>query len=445
MRSSALLLLLTTLVLTPSHPAASFEIQRLASGLERPVYLTAPPGDRERVFIVEQHSGDIHILRLATGSVEPGPFLSIAGISTGHEQGLLCLAFHPDYASNGFFFVYYTDPDTRVVRYQVSADPDVADATSAMAVLSISQPQSNHNGGWLGFGPDDFLYVASGDGGFANDSGSGHTTGTGNAQDTTDNLLGKILRIDVDADDFPADAERNYAIPADNPFAGVAGDDEIWLFGLRNPWRSSFDRQTGDLYIADAGQNRCEEVDIHPASAAPGANFGWRLREGVIATPTGGVGGPAPAGAFDPIFDYPRPAAVESCSGPDGSFEGSVITGGYAYRGPVPELAGRYFFADFSTARLWSLRWDGSAPSSFDGSNYTELTDHTGDPRFTPDLGSFGAISSFGEDDRGNLYLLDLYDGEVFQLPEPNRAQLQAAGILLLLALRGRAAARGRP
>ena len=444
MRALALTALLLCVPLVAFRDASGFEVLRVATGLSRPVFLTAPPGDGERVFIVEQHSGDIHILRLSDDSLEATPFLTVGGLSTGNEQGLLGLAFHPDYASNGFFYVYFTDPDTRVVRYQVSSDPDVADATSATPVLSISQPQSNHNGGWLGFGPDGFLYVSSGDGGAANDSGSGHTSGVGNAQDITDNLLGKILRLDVDGDDFPLDGQRNYSIPPGNPFAGGSGDDEIWLYGLRNPWRPSFDRQTGDLYIADVGQNRCEELDVQPASASPGTNFGWRLREGVIATP-GGVGGPAPAGAVEPIFDYPHFPSFASCSGPGGSFEGFSITGGYVYRGPIPELAGRYFFADFSTARLWSLRWDGSSPALFNGSNYTELTDHTGDPNFTPDIGSLGAISSFGEDALGNLYLLDLADGEVFRLPEPGTAYLQLAGIALLLGLRKRTARRGRP
>ena len=434
--------LLLILVLLLSLAAQAFEVQRIATGLDRPVFLTAPPGDRDRVFVVEQHSGDIHILRLASGNLEATPFLTVSGVSTGNEQGLLGLAFHPDYASNGFFYVYYTNPATQVRRYQVSADPDIADAGSAISVMTLSQPQSNHNGGWLGFGPDGLLYLSVGDGGAANDNGSGHTAGTGNAQDLTNNLLGKILRIDVDGDDFPADATRNYSIPAGNPFAATTGDDEIWLYGLRNPWRPSFDRETGDLYIADVGQNLCEEVNVHPASAAAGANFGWRLREGVIATPS--VGGAAPAGAIDPIFDYPHFPGFETCSGPGGSFSGVSITGGYAYRGPIPELAGRYFFADFSTARLWSLLWDGSDPSGFDGSNYTSLSDHTGDPNFSPDVGSFGAVASFGEDDLGNLYLLDLNDGEVFQLPEPAGPLALAVGALLLLRLRRSAGSQRR-
>jgi glucose/arabinose dehydrogenase len=285
----------------------------------------------------------------------------------------------------------------------------------------------------MGFGPDGFLYIASGDGGGSFDSGSGHTSGTGNAQDITANLLGKILRIDVNGDDFPADPARNYAIPAGNPFAGVVtGDDEIWAYGLRNPWRSSFDRATGDFYIGDVGQGLCEEVNVHPASTPAGANYGWRLREGVIQTPN--VGGPRPLGAIDPIMDYPHDADLNACSDPGAGFQGVAVTGGYVYRGPVPELQGIYFFADFGTGRVWSMRYDGSDPSTFDGTNYTELDDNTGEPEFTPNVGTIGSVSSFGEDAQGNLYVIDL-GGEVFYIPEPPAAWLQLSGVAATFAL----------
>ncbi len=390
--------------------------ERVASGLQTPVFLTAPPGDTTRVLIVEQHTGAIRILRLSDRTLLPTPFLTVPGVSLGNEQGLLGLAFHPDYAINGFFYVDYTNPDTQVVRYQVSLDPNVANPASATPVLSIDQPQPNHNGGWIGFGPDDLLYLASGDGGGSDDDDTGHTALTGNGQDITDNLLGKILRIDVDGDDFPADPARNYAIPPTNPFTNATGDDEIWAYGLRNPWRVSFDRTTGDLYIGDVGQGSCEEIDVQPAASPGGENYGWRLREGLIATPTGGVGGPRPPGAIDPIFNYPHPGA--NCGGPDhgSAFTGFAAVGGYVYRGPVAALSGRYFFADYITAQVWSLVWDGSLPA--DGSNFTDLTDHSTDPLWAPDVGSLGQISSFGEDAAGNLYVLDL-DGEVFLMPEP--------------------------
>jgi glucose/arabinose dehydrogenase len=429
--AAALLVSLAPLPVLPEASAADFQVERVATGLSLPLYLTAPPGDTGRVFIVEQRDGTtgrVRVLDLETLSL--GTFLEVPGVSTGDEQGLLGLAFHPDYASNGLFYVNYTDTGgtTRIVRYAVSADPDVADAGSAAPVLSIAQPQPNHNGGWIAFGPDGYLYVASGDGGGGDDNDTGHTAGTGNAQDITNNLLGKLLRLDVDGDDFPADATRNYAIPADNPFAGVVGDDEIWAYGLRNPWRASFDRATGDLYIGDVGQSNREEIDVQPAASAGGENYGWRLREGTIATPTGGVGGAPPPGAIDPIYDYLHG---------NGPFLGNSVTGGYVYRGPAASLRGHYFFADFVDSRLWSLRWDGSDPSTFDGTNHTDLVDRTVDPDFVPDQGSLGNLSSFGEDAAGNLYLVSL-GGDVFRITAlpavPALGPVALAAVALLLA-----------
>jgi len=413
--------------------AQDFSVERIATGLSRPVFLTAPPADTSRVFIVEQRSGStgrIQLLPLPSGSATT--FLSISPVATGSEQGLLGLAFHPDFATNGYFYVNFTDAagDTRIVRYHADGDPPVADPTSATMVLSISQPQSNHNGGWMAFGPDRYLYVATGDGGGGNDNGVGHTPEIGNAQDGTDNLLGKILRLDVDGDDFPEDATRRYAIPDDNPFVGEAFDDEIWALGLRNPWRPGFDRTTGDLYIADVGQGAREEIDVEPASDSGGENYGWRLREGTIATPTGGVGGPAPAGAIDPIYDYTHGF---------GPGQGRSVTGGYVYRGAATSLQGRYFFADHVSDGLWSVRWDGSDPSTFDGTNTTSFTDWTGTQAFTPDQGSLTDISSFGEDAAGNLYIVTL-GGDVFRVPEPPTASLQitALGVVAVLAIRTR-------
>ncbi len=358
------------------------------------------------MFIVEQHTGNIRILDLGTLTLNGTAFLTVSGISTGGEQGLLGLAFHPDYATNGYFYVDFTNTSgtTVVRRYQVSANPDIADSGSALQILTISQPQSNHNGGWLGFGPDGYLYIASGDGGGGNDTGSGHTTGTGNAQDITSNHLGKMLRIDIDGDDFPGDANRNYAAPPTNPFVGVTGDDEIWAYGLRNPWRPSFDRLTGDLYIADVGQGAREEVDVQLAASSGGENYGWRLREGMIQTPAAGIGGPKPPDAIDPIYDYPHGG---------GPTEGFSVTGGYVYRGPIASLQGVYFFADYVTERIWSVVFDGSAPSTHNGTNYTSFTDWT--VALDPAVGTINSISSFGEDNAGNLYIVDL-GGEVFRV-----------------------------
>jgi glucose/arabinose dehydrogenase len=436
MSSLVLWMLTLVILLSAAEGIAGPRMLRVADGLEYPVYLTAPPGDTTRVFILEGHTGNIRILRLTTGELLPTPFLTVPGVSQGGEQGLLGLAFHPSYASNGYFYVYYTNPDTQVVRYQVSANPDLANAASATPVLSFARPADNHNGGWIGFGPNGKLYISSGDGGGANDDGAGHTAGIGNGQDITDNLLGKLLRIDVDGDDFPLDPAKNYAIPLDNPFRGSAGDDEIWAYGLRNPWRPSFDRANGNLFIADVGQDTCEEIDVQRASSPGGENYGWRLREGLVATPTGGVGGAKPAGAIDPIMVYPHFSGSTACGGPDlgPAYYGSAITGGYVYRGPVTSLVGRYFFADFSTAHIWSLVWDNSDPASANGTNFSSLTDRSTDPAFTPNAGSIDLIASFGEDAAGNLYIVDL-DGEIFQLPEPGGALSLAAGVLSILAI----------
>jgi glucose/arabinose dehydrogenase len=443
MQRIAIALFLAGLGLGAGARAEAFRVQRVVTGLDRPVFATSAKGGFGRLFLVEQHTGQIRILIIPSGVLLATPFLTVPGVSQGEEQGLLGLAFDPQFLTNGYFYVSYTDPDRKIVRYHVSADANVADPASATPVLSYAQPDSNHNGGWIGFGPDGYLYIATGDGGGADDDGTGHTAGTGNAQDITDNLLGKILRIDVRSDDFPADPARNYAIPPSNPFVGVTGDDEIWAYGLRNPWRPSFDRANGNFYIADVGQNVCEEVDVHPAASPAGVNYGWRLREGTIQTPDFGIGGAKPADAIDPIFDYPHPQSVCSLPGHGDAYTGYVVTGGYVYRGPITSLRGRYFFADFATAHLWSLIYDGSAPATFDGTNYASLVDHSIDPAFAPSAGTIDTISSFGEDGAGNLYVLDLFDGDVFRLPEPHAIAAQIAGAGLVRALASRRS-RGR-
>jgi glucose/arabinose dehydrogenase len=387
-------LLLGACALALAEPAAAqgFSTVRIATGLARPVFITAPQGDLTRAFVVEQHTGRIRILRLATKSVDPTPFLTVAGVSTGNEQGLLGLAFHPDYASNGYFYVNYTDPDTKIVRYQASADADVADPASATLVLSYLQPQANHNGGWLAFGSDGFLYVAAGDGGGSDDNDIGHTAGTGNAQDITGNLLGKILRIDVDANDAPS---GTYGIPPANPFAGVTGDDEIWAYGLRNPWRAAFDPLTGDLYIADVGQGAWEEVDYQPAAGAGGDNWGWRCREG--AHDFNFAGDCATATLLDPIHEYPQGGTPDRCA----------ITGGEVYRGSViPGLSGTYFFADFCSGQIWSLRVQGGVA--------TQVMERT--QELAPETGAIERVTSFGRDDLGEIYIVDRLGGEVFKI-----------------------------
>jgi glucose/arabinose dehydrogenase len=247
-----------------NDPPMVLGLQEVASGLNDPLYVVAPPGD-SRLFIVEQH-GRVRVIK--NGQLLPAPFLDISSrVASGSEQGLLSLAFHPSYASNGFFYINYKEPDrtTRIERWSVSSNPDVADAASARLILAYSQPFANHNGGLNLFGPDGMLYVGTGDGGSGGDpQGNGQNLGS---------LLGKILRIDVDHGD-------PYAIPAGNPFVGRTGARaEIWAYGLRNPWRFSFDTRNGLLYVADVGQDRFEEVNVVPSNAG-GLNYGWNTMEG---------------------------------------------------------------------------------------------------------------------------------------------------------------------
>lgn len=402
--------LLAVLWAGPSDAAIS-GLQRVASGLSAPIFATHAPGDRSRLFIAER-GGAIRILNLETGVLEATPFLTMSGISTTGEGGFLGLAFHPDYFVEGLpgfgkFYVSITTNNTTVSRIREftvsSGNPNAADANSLREVLSFSQPQTNHNGGWIGFSPNDhYLYFATGDGGGGDDNDAGHTPGTGNAQDITSNLLGKMLRVDVNGDDFPEDAARNYAIPPTNPFVDEVGDDEIWAYGLRNPFRDSFDRLTGDLWIGDVGQSAREEIDFQAADAVGGANYGWRLREGLIATPSGGVGGNRPPGNVDPVYDYNRDAD---------QFGGTVVTGGYVYRGPDPSLQGKYFFLDSRN----------TASTTDDNYWHFDPTDPFGtvaniDSLLTPDTGTIQFPVSFGEDAKGNLYIVYIGSGSVYRI-----------------------------
>jgi glucose/arabinose dehydrogenase len=358
--------------------------RRIATGLARPVFATSPPGDKDRFFVVEQHTGKIRILRLATGAIDPTPFLQIAGLSTHNEQGLFGLAFAPDYATSGLFYVSLTDTTGASVirRHKVSAaDPNVADPAGT-AILTIPQPFSNHNGGWIAFGPKDgFLYIGIGDGGSEGDPN--------NTSQNLSLLLGKMLRIDVSRDDFPTDPAKNYGIPATNPLVNKPpARPEIWALGLRNPWRRSFDRKTGDLYMGDVGQDQFEEIDFQPASSKGGENHGWSLKEGKH--PFKPAPGPLPATLVDPIDEY---------SHGDG---GIAVVGGYVYRGTaIAGLTGTYFYAD-STGTVTSFRCDGATVS--------EKTDRT--TELFPGVGP-AAISSFAEDDRGELYIINLVPSEI--------------------------------
>jgi glucose/arabinose dehydrogenase len=352
-------------------------LQLIVSGLSSPLYLTTARRDPSRLFIVEQ-TGAIRIIK--DGTLLPAPFLDISGeVLVGGEQGLLGLTFDPEYASNGRFVVHYSDQagDTHLSIFNVSSNPDIADPATERLILTADQPYSNHNGGQVLFGPDGFLYLGLGDGGSANDP-------EGRAQNLGD-LLGSILRLDVHSG-------TSYAIPPDNPFVGQAGiQPENWSYGLRNPWRFSFDRATGDLYIADVGQNQFEEVDVAPAStgSAKGVNYGWNIMEGAHCLNGGSCD---QTGLTPPTFEYDH---SQGCS----------ITGGYVYRGSaIPALQGLYLFGDYCSGWVRSFRYQAGAAA--------ELTDW-------PTLRPGGAITSFGEDAAGELYVL-VQGGSVFKIvPEP--------------------------
>jgi glucose/arabinose dehydrogenase len=401
---------LVSLLTSHLSRAAISGLTRVATGVSSPLFATSAPGDRSRLFIVER-TGGIRILNLQTGAVQATPFLTIPDVSTDGEGGLLGVAFHPNFFKQGQpgYGKFYVDlttnstTQTHIREYQVSpTDPNLADARSAREILSFSQPQTNHKGGWLGFSPNNqYLYIATGDGGGTDDNDTGHNAMTGNGQDKN-TLLGKMLRIDPTGDDFPADATKNYSIPASNPFAGAtAGADEIWAYGLRNPFRNSFDRATGDLWIGDVGQSAREEIDFEPANSPGGVNYGWRLREGFIATPTGGVGGTC-SGCTDPVYDYQHVS---------GQFGGTVVTGGYVYRGPDPSVQGTYFFLDSRNTgsttddNYWTL--NPADPIGTVANINSLLTANTGTHQFP---------SSFGEDAVGNLYITYLTSGEVYRI-----------------------------
>jgi len=361
---------------------------RIASGLSMPLYVVAPPGDTTRLFIVEQRGTDNRgrIKIFKNGAMLGTPFLTTGLLATGGEQGLLGLAFAPDYATSGRFYVDYSDSTGAdvVARYTVSGNPDLANPGGSR-ILTIPDPYDNHNGGWLAFGPDGYLYVATGDG------GSG-----GDPEDRAQNLnslLGKILRLDVSG--------AGYTSPPTNPYFGATpGLDEIWAFGLRNPWRNSFDRKTHDLVIADVGQSQREEINFVPAGTGAGANYGWRCFEGTLAFASsttiscGSCSAPGCPKVF-PAYEYAHSSG--RCS----------LTGGYIYRGcAIPDWNGVYFFADYCTAEIWS--------GQFQGGSLVNVTPRTAE--LAPGGGlTINSITSFGEDARGELYICD-QGGEIFKI-----------------------------
>ena len=357
-------------------PGDSAALQLITAGLSSPVFVTAPTGDTARLFVVEQ-GGTIRVLR--HDSLLGTPFLDVSGhIAAGGERGLLSVAFHPQYDQNGQFYVYFTNPngDIRVVRYLVSADANIADSTSGDTILKVfHETYDNHNGGLLVFGPDGKLYAGLGDGGSGGDP-------SGNGQNL-DTLLAKILRIDVDAG-------TPYAIPGDNPFVGHAGQrGEIWLYGLRNPWRFSFDRTTGDLYIGDVGQDLWEEVDVLPTGSPGGENYGWNIME---AKHCYGASTCNMSGLVLPVIEYSHS-------------EGCAVIGGYVYRGSrVAALSGLYLYGDLCNGWVRSFRYAGGAAT---------------EARAWPSLSVTGQFSSFGEDARGELYITTI-SGNLYRIvPHP--------------------------
>jgi glucose/arabinose dehydrogenase len=335
-----------------------------------PLFLTYAPGDPTRLFVVEQR-GTIQVFTNDAATATKTIFLDLRGVvEAGGEKGLLGLAFDPGYAANGFFYVYYSAPggggDHRsiVARYEVSGDPDVADAGSETILLEFDQPFGNHNGGCLGFGPDGNLYIASGDGGSGGDPQN-------NGQSLT-TVLGKILRI-----------TGTGAIPADNPFVGQGGGvrEEIWAYGLRNPWRFSFDRANGDLWCGDVGQNQIEEIDL----IVEGGNYGWRLFEG------------------NSTYSNPGNVNINTTERPVTTYThmlGASVTGGYVYRGAaIPGLVGSYVYGDFGSGRLWALVWNGTSVVS------------------NVEIAGVPAPASFGEDFAGELYICS-FDGSIYRLAE---------------------------
>ena len=358
----------------PEFPATTIQLELVIGGLERPTYLTHAYDNR--LFVVEQ-AGVVRIIE--NGVLLEAPFLNIRDRvnALAFERGLLSAAFHPKYGQNGEFYVNYTDLEgaTVVSRFQVRPDnPNEADPASEAILLTIVQPYANHNGGQLQFGPDGYLYVGMGDGGSAGDPQN-------NGQNP-ETLLGSLLRLDVDGAD-------PYEVPADNPFLlSGAGLPEIWATGLRNPWRYSFDRDSGDLYIADVGQGAWEEINYQPAGSAGGQNYGWNVLEGTHCY----IGGECQtAGMTMPVAEYSH---IEG---------GCSVSGGYVYRGQrFPALGGNYFLGDYCSGTIWSLFHEASGSWLLSLVLDTELN-----------------ISSFGEDVNGELYVLDHTGGAVYQVQTP--------------------------
>lgn len=369
----------------------------VVTGMSSPLQVTAPPGDTERIFVVER-GGLIRIIDKDTSTILGTPFLNVddspnTNVDAQGEGGLLSMAFHPSYSSNGFFFVYYTTNipgpgfSTRVSRFTVSGNPDIANPASEVVFFEIEQPFTNHNGGMIAFRPGDFmqnLYIGMGDGGSGCDPSEF-------SQNIT-SKFGKFLRVNVNAG--PSGDVENPFAPASNPFVGAPGDDLIWSLGWRNPFRWSFDRLTGDMYVGDVGQVTREEISFEPASHPGGGNYGWNAREGFIPAPCGNAEPTLPE-MIDPVHDY------------DHNGDGASVSGGVVYRGNrYTSLYGRYFFGDFVTLQVGSF--------VYDGSTLTGLQDNTA--VLNPNNQN---VAGFGEDGEGDIYIIE-FSGTIARITDPD-------------------------
>lgn len=422
-------------VLGSTARSQAIDAIRVASGLPAPIFVTAPPGDYNRLFIMCQ-GGQVYILKLAGNTLDlTKPYLDISSsIQAGGEQGLLGMAFDPNYASNGKFYLNFTvaggqfgNGTTHISQFQVDpTDPDKADTSNEKILkttatppvfLTFDHPQANHNGGWIGFSPRagdaNNLYIATGDGGNGDDTGTGHAAG-GNAQ-FTGTLLGKMLRVHVDT------VAATYSIPSNNPYFASTGNErkEVWLLGLRNPFRDSFDRLTGRMYIGDVGQNTREEVDVQePTSPGGGQNYGWRDREGNIQNPAYPTPAPTPTPNppwINPIIDYPRSLpAPTPCTG----IAGRTVIGGNVYRGKqIPSLRGTYVFGDYlgtsgCGSKIFSLNYNGTTVS-----NAQDITSQLFPIPNPPNPNiTLANVSGFGEDANGEIYLTDIGNGNIYKV-----------------------------
>ena len=370
----------------PPSEIPSLKLETIADGLLQPLYATSAPGQPDLLYVLEK-AGRIRLVDLKKSEVLEPAFLDIRDqVSTRSERGLLGLAFPDDYAQTGIFYIHYNDLEGTTVMARMSRSADnamQANPDSEEKLLTVEQPWANHDGGQLCFGPDGKLYLGLGDGGAANDPNNAGQDGT--------TLLGKILRFDVDSK-----ANTAYRVPSDNPFLGDENfRDEIWCYGLRNPWRFSFDRKTGDLWIGDVGQNKWEEIDFAAAGKGGGMNFGWRVRE---AAHDFNDKDPRPDNMVDPIHEYAQ----------GGPRNARSVTGGYVYRGKaMPTLHGWYFFGDYVSGQIWAIQQqDGVRSAYLDISKYLDKQGS----------GYVPALASFGEDADGELYLLSLSGGKVYKL-----------------------------